>query len=83
MSIEDHSLYAWVGEDEFGSGVIGLKQGRVPAGFVPLVVMDYDLYKIERDYLRSQMECQAKQYGKKIRLVRFAFAEVIAETEGQ
>jgi hypothetical protein len=81
MSIEDHSLYAWVGEDEFGSGRIGLKQGIVPAGIIPLVAMDYDRYKVERDNVRVQMEGMAKRFGKKIRLVRFVFAEVVAETE--
>ena len=35
--VEDVELYAWVGEDEFGSGEIGLKQGLVPAGMIPLV----------------------------------------------
>jgi hypothetical protein len=56
MSISDHSLYAWIGEDEFGSGEIGLKRGLVPAGIIPLVTMDYDLHKLERPAVRSQME---------------------------
>ncbi|HEY1897028.1 MAG TPA: hypothetical protein VGG62_12175 [Terracidiphilus sp.] len=77
-SIQDHSLYAWVGEDEHGSGEIGIKQGLVPAGYIPLASMDYDLHKLEG--LRKAMEAQALIYGKKIRLVRFAFAEIIAET---
>jgi hypothetical protein len=81
MSISDHSLYAWIGEDEFGSGEIGLKRGLVPAGIIPLVTMDYDLHKLERPAVRSQMETQALQYNKKIRLVRFSFAEVITETK--
>ncbi len=80
-SIEDHSLYAWVGEDELGSGRIGLKQGLVPAGFIPLVTMDYDAQKIMRGAIRLAMEQQAKMYGKKIRLVRFRFDAVIEETE--
>lgn len=78
--LEDHTLYAWVGEDEFGSGRIGLKQGLVPAGYIPLVTMDYDRHKIERAPLRAAMEAQARTYGKKIRLVKFVFAEVVAET---
>ena len=36
--LEDHSILAWVGEDEHGSGVIGIKQAQVPAGFIPLAV---------------------------------------------
>lgn len=80
-SVEAHSLYAWVGEDELGSGKIGLKQGLVPAGYIPLVTMDYDRHKIERAPVRLAMEMQAKLYGKKIRLVKFCYAEVVAETE--
>lgn len=30
-------LYAWVGEDELGSGEVGLKQALVPAGFIALI----------------------------------------------
>jgi hypothetical protein len=79
--LKEHALYAWVGEDELGSGRIGLKQGRVPAGFIPLVTMDYDRHKIERAQVREQMEMQSETYGKKVRLVKFVFAEVVAETK--
>jgi hypothetical protein len=74
------ALYAWVGEDEFGSGVVGLKQGDVPAGRIPLVVCDYHLDRITG--LKSQMEMQASVYGKKVRLVKFEAVEVLAETTG-
>jgi hypothetical protein len=77
-ALEKHALYAWVGEDELGSGRIGLKQGLVPAGYIPLVAMDYDLHKMER--MRPAMEAQAALYGKRIRLVKFTFAEVVLET---
>ena len=72
------TLYAWVGEDERGSGKIGLKQGRVPAGYIPLVAMDYDVAKIAR--LQPQMEEQARQYGKRIRLCKFEMTAVVVET---
>jgi hypothetical protein len=78
--LEGHALFAWVGEDEFNSGRIGLKQGLVPAGYIPLVAMDYDRHKIDRAPLRTAMETQARKYGKKIRLVKFVFAEIVAET---
>jgi len=81
MTDEKMCLYAWIGEDELGSGKVGLKQGLVPAGFIPLVVMDYDRHKIERGSIREGMEMQARLYGKKIRLARFDFAGVIAETQ--
>jgi hypothetical protein len=77
--LEHRSIYAWVSEDEHGSGMIGIKQGLVPAGMIPLVAMDYDLEKLRK--LKPQMEAQAATYGKKIRLVRFRFDGVIDETE--
>jgi hypothetical protein len=81
MTLEEHCLYAWVGEDEHGSGRIGLKQGHVPAGFSPLVTMDYDAHKIQRPEVVLGLEAQAAVWGKKIRLVRFRFDAVIDETE--
>jgi hypothetical protein len=77
--LEEHSLYAWIGEDELGSGRIGLKQGVVPAGLIPMVAMDYHREKLEK--LAPQMEMQAQRYGKKIRLARFKFDAVVGETE--
>lgn len=74
-------LYAWIGEDELGSGKIGLKQGMVPAGIIPLVAMDYHLDRLAK--LKPQMEAMAAASGKKIRLVKFvATGEVAAETKG-
>jgi hypothetical protein len=73
------ALYAWVGEDELGSGRIGLKQGLVPAGMIPLVAMDYHLDKLAR--LLPQMENQAATSGRKIRLYKFVATEVAAETK--
>lgn len=32
--------FAWVGEDELGSGEVGLKRGYVPAGLIPLVAIE-------------------------------------------
>jgi len=77
MSVADVMLFAWVGEDEFGSGEIGLKQAHVPAGLIPLVAVRQD--KVEK--LWPQLEAQARRYGKRIRLVRFRFDAVIRETE--
>jgi hypothetical protein len=81
LKIEDHSILAWVGEDEHGSGVIGIKQARVPAGLIPLAAMDYDAQKLQRAELILQLEAQAATFGKKIRLVRFRFEAVVDETE--
>lgn len=79
MKSEPIVLYAWVGEDEHGSGRVGLKQGVVPAGTIPLVAMSYHLDRMAK--LKPQMEAQAAAYGKKIRLVKFVAAEIAAETE--
>ena len=74
------SLYAWIGEDELGSGRVGIKQAMVPAGMVPLVAMDYHLDRLAK--LLPAMERQAKTHGKKIRLVKFVITEeVAAETK--
>lgn len=73
------AIYAWVGEDENGNGRVGIKQGRVPAGLIPLVAMDYDLHKLAN--LQSQMEAQAARYGKKIRLCKFEMVETASETK--
>jgi len=76
--MNDVTLYAWVGEDELGNGKIGLKQGRVPAGIIPLVAMSYHLDKLAK--LLPQMEAQAAASGKKIRLCKFVATEVAVET---
>jgi hypothetical protein len=67
-------IYAWVGEDEHGSGKVGLKQAMTPAGMIPLAAVD--LEKMDQDYLRQALQQQATTYGKTIRLVRFRFEEV-------
>jgi hypothetical protein len=76
---EPLAIYAWVGEDEQGSGRIGLKQGIVPAGVIPLVAMSYHLDKLAK--LKPQLEKQAALSGKKIRLCKFIEVETVAETE--
>jgi len=72
-------LFAWVGEDELGSGEIGIKQGLVPAGYIPLVAIQRT--KIQRGHIVQGLTKQAQQYGKTIRLCRFVFSEVIQELE--
>lgn len=64
-------IYAWVGEDEHGSGETGIKQGLVPTGLIPLVSCEH--FKLNRDAIREQFQRQANQYGRTIRLCRFVF----------
>lgn len=80
--LRELELFAWVGEDDQAdrskrTGKIGIKQAMCPAGYIPIVAVDRA--KVER--FAEGMEIQARNYGKKIRLVRFVFAEVITETE--
>jgi hypothetical protein len=72
-------LYAWVGEDELGSGQVGIKQGDVPAGRIPLVSME--VLKLTREPLLTQLQLQARLYGKHIRLVRFVAVEEVHTIE--
>jgi hypothetical protein len=76
--IRELCLYAWVGPDQldpFGSGEIGLKQARCPAGMIPIVATTEA--KVTQDYLTEQMEMMANAYGQPIYLVRFAAVEVL------
>lgn len=78
--MSDLAIYAWIGEDELGSGKVGIKQGMTPAGMIPLAAMSYHLDRLAK--MLPVMEIQAAKYGKKIRLVKFVItAEVAAETK--
>jgi hypothetical protein len=76
--IRDIELFAWLGADELGSGEIGLKQARMPVGRIPLVAVK--LFKMNSAAIVDAMRMEAEVYGKKIRLCRFVFAEVLFET---
>ncbi|GGH17520.1 hypothetical protein [Silvibacterium dinghuense] len=71
-------LFAWLGVDELHSGEIGLKQVWAPGAKIPLVAVKR--YTMEAPAIVDAMQRQAKVYGKKIRLCRFVFAEVVSET---
>lgn len=72
-------LVAWLGEDEFGSGQVGLKQARVPAGLIPMVAIREHEAKLRA--VKPQLEVQARAFGQRIYLCRFTFAEVLDKTE--
>lgn len=75
-------LFAWLGEDELGSGVVGLKQALVPAGYIAMVATKQS--KMDQQQVTSQMELQARSYRKKIYLCRFSLQEIVATTaEGE
>jgi hypothetical protein len=68
-------LYAWIGEDEFGSGVVGLKRALVPAGDIPLVATTRA--KMDTHEITAQLQRQADRYGKTISLARFVVVETL------
>lgn len=73
----DPDLYAYMGEDELGTGEVGIKSGLVPAGLIPLVAVDRDLHKIEGGEVAAGMRWQAGHHGKEIRLVHYVPVEVV------
>ena len=77
--MDNVTIYAWVGEDELGSGKVGIKQALTPAGMIPLAAMSYHLDRLAK--LAPAMEAQAAASGKKIRLCKFVAMEVAAETK--
>lgn len=72
-------IYAWLGEDEFGSSVTGLKQAVCPAGTIPIVGMGYHFDKILA--VRDQFEQQARLFGKKIYLCEFVLRSIHNSTD--
>jgi hypothetical protein len=70
-------LVAWIGEDEMGSGKVGIKMARVPAGLIPIVAVKDDEHKITRPQVVEHLQHKADQYGKTIRLVRYIPVEEI------
>ncbi len=71
--VEELELLAWVGEDEMGSGRIGIKQALVPAGMIPLAAIGDHLDRLTSDNLLQGLQLQATHFGKTIRLCRFRF----------
>ena len=76
-------LFAFIGEEERPDAPqhVGLKQGLTRAGMIPLVVMDFDRDKLEREGLVAQMQTQANTFGKTIRLARFLYIEDVLVLE--
>jgi len=76
-NFESIKLYAWIGEDEWGNGEIGIKQARVPAGIIPIV--STKLNKVNQNYIIEAMNIQGKNFDKKIMLCEFHFERVVLE----
>lgn len=78
MDEELPELWAWVGEDELGSGEIGVKRAMVGGMYKALVTTRPRGGNIS-EYL-PDLEAAAACYGKKIRLVHYVPMEVVLET---
>jgi len=72
--VREMVLFAWVGEDEMGSGEFGLKQGLTQLGLIPLVACKEG--KIDQLTLIEQLKNQAKLFKKTIRLAKFKFDSI-------
>lgn len=74
-------LVAWVGEDQFGSGEVGIKAAQVRAGIIPVVAISSHLEKVTTEDLLSQFQYMADLWGKTIRLVRYVPVEELRKIE--
>jgi hypothetical protein len=72
--LADIELFAWLGEDEMGSGEIGLKQAQVPAGRIPMVATRKE--KMILPCIVGALGIQAAIFKKEISLCRFTFSAV-------
>jgi hypothetical protein len=78
-NLHEVKLFAWVGEDELGSGQVGLKQARVPAGTIAIVAIERG--KVDTEAIIAQLQAQADRWGKPISLCRFELVEVLRVIE--
>lgn len=78
---ETFECYAWIGEDEFGSGVVGIKGAYVAAGYVPLVSIDR--YKLETEDIVEQMQAVVNSSGKPRLLVRLVMIEEVKSVRAE
>lgn len=74
------TIYAFIGEDERGSGVVGIKIIRAANGHLTAAaVADHHLDRlVER---LPDMQTQANMFGKTIRLVKFEAVEDVVVLE--
>ncbi len=70
-------LYAWIGENELPEYGLSIKRILAPTGCIPLVA----LRREKAEAMKTKMEAEAKLFGRKVRLVKFVVAEIVAETE--
>ena len=60
--LEDVEIYAWVGEDEYGSGIIGIKRALTNQGVQPLVTTKKQSALKMKDVCKHNQNCSANEY---------------------
>lgn len=73
--ILETQLFGFVGEDELGSGEVGIKKALCPAGYIPMVAIKRE--KMDDPVILAQLKLQNKRYGKTIYLVRYQAVEIL------
>ena len=70
-------LLAWIGEDEYGSGDVGLKQVMTKNGVTATAGVDKEDSWIISENLKTAMEMQSVMFGKTLYLVRYKLEEIV------
>ena len=68
-------VLAWIGEDELGSGVVGMKQTMTPKGISCLAAVDPGKW-VQHPHVFRTMQAQADAYNKHLYLCRYRFVQV-------
>jgi hypothetical protein len=74
------SMLAWIGEDEFGNGEVGIKRAMLDGNVFVLCMLEGQRNSalLKQLSLFDQLQHMADQYRKPVRLVRFREAETLA-----
>lgn len=73
--LEGLEVLAWVGEDELGSGKVGMKQIMTPKGVSALAAIAPGEW-LKHEVVQNTMQHQANAYGKTIYLCKFQIVGV-------
>lgn len=83
---EPLTALAWVGEDELGSGQVGIKRVFLNGELQALVLMETQSHvseKLTAPMLLDGLQTMANHYGKPLRLVRLQVVEELRTIEPQ
>lgn len=74
-------LFAWIGEDELGSGVVGIKARLMPTGLTALACIAEHRDRLQDPAVVASLQAQVNRYGKRIRFARFSIVEDLMALE--